>query len=235
MIMKCEYFFTDSQIAQIRDGAISILSEISVKIGRQELVDKLITKGFNTSGKFVRINKEIALKKIESQKDDGSMPEKRPLSTGLSAYPHTYENIDGSLSSITTESNATMERFITNAAKTIFPNISISCPGHPQELHPDLQFFRQIVISFIWCKGFYPMEPTSIKAAPYYFELCEAMGISVTSTPIYIASPLHVGRGEFGYSFRIFKQTKECSCKLNAVFRRKYAVKSRSCLCSDIS
>jgi len=182
--MRYEYVFTDSQIDQMRGGAVSILSEIGVKLGRRELVDKLAAQGFRTSGNFVRIDKKISLKKIESQKGGGTTPFKRPFSASISAYPHTYENIDGSLSKITTESNAAMGRFAANAAQTIFPNISVSCPGHPQDAPPDLQFLRHMANSFIWCKDFYPMEPASIKSAPYYFELCEAMGKPVSGVPI---------------------------------------------------
>ena len=190
--MNREYFFTDSQINQIRDGALAILSEIGVKLGRSELVDTLAAKGFRTSGNFVRIEKETALKKIESQKGEGNPPAKRPFSTSISAYSHTYENIDGSFSPITTESNAAMGRFVANTAKILFPNISVSCPGHPENISPDLQFFRQVVNSFIWCEDFYPMEATSIKTAPYYFELCEIMGKPVSGVPIYVASPLNI-------------------------------------------
>jgi len=197
--MRQEYFFTDSQINQIRDGAISILSEIGVKLGRRELVDKLAEKGFSTSGNFVRIDKKTALRKIESQKSGDTPPEKtgeKTLYAYSSHYANTYENIDGSFSEITAESNAAMGRFVANAAK-IFPNISISCPGHPQDTPPELQFFRHAVNSFIWCKDYHPMEATSLKSAPYYYELCEAMGKPVSGVPIYVASPLNISGESF--------------------------------------
>jgi trimethylamine:corrinoid methyltransferase-like protein len=197
--MKREYFFTDGQIEQIREGALSILSEIGVKLGRQELVSKLAAKGFRTSGSFVRIEKETARKKIESQKSNGTPPErsgKRTLRTYTSAYSHTYENIDGSLSKITTESHAEMTKFVAHAAP-VYENLGVSCPGPPPDVLPDLQFLRQAVNGFIWCKDFYPMEVTSLKTAPYYFELCEAMGKPVDGAPIYVASPLNISGESF--------------------------------------
>ena len=187
-----DYVFTDSQIEQIRDGALSILSEIGVKLGRQELIDKLAAIGFHVSGSFVHIDKKTALKKIQSQKGDCSPSVKQPFSTSLSAYPHTYENIDGSFCKITTESNAAMGNFAANAARMLFPNTNVSCPGHPQDVAPELQFFRHAVNSFVWCKDYHPMETTSIKSALYYFELCENMGKPITGAPIYVASPLNI-------------------------------------------
>ena len=190
--MKQEYFFTSSQIEQIRDGALDILAEIGVKFGRADSAGKLAAKGFRVSADFVRIDRQTALKKIESQAGDGTPPPKQPFSASLSAYPHTYENTDGSLSGITTESNAAMGRFVANAAQTLFPGTSIACPGHPQDTPPELQFFRHAVNSFIWCADFDPMEAVSLKSAPYYFELCEAMGKPVKGAPIYVASPLNI-------------------------------------------
>ena len=208
--MKREYFFTNAQIDQIREGALSILSEIGVKLGRQELVDTLTAKGFRTSGRFVRIEKDIALKKIESQKGNGMPPAKRPFSTYISAYSHTYENIDGSFSEITTESNAAMGRFVANVAQ-IYPNIGISCPGHPQDIPPELQFIRHVVNSFVWCKNFYPMEATSIKTAQYYYEICEAMGKPVTGAPIYVASPLNISGESFDIALKYSDRFKGVS------------------------
>jgi len=192
-----DYFFTNSQIDQIREGAISILAEIGVKL-RPELANKLKAKGFSIAGDFVRIERSQSLKKIESQKSTGSPPEKRRLSTYTSAYSHTYEKLNGGYDKITTQSNVKMAQFMVNLGKE-YPNLGIAPPGHPNDIHPDLQFFRHVVNGFVWCENFYPMEPTSLKVASHYFELCDVMGKPVTATPIYVSSPLSIS----GESFEI--------------------------------
>jgi len=192
-----DYFFTQNQIDEIREGAMSVLAEIGVKL-RPELVDKLKAKGFKAEGDFVRIEKALSRQKIDSQNSGSSPPEKRRLSTYTSAYSHTYETPEGNFEKITTQSNAKMGQFIANLASQ-FPNLGIAPPGHPQDVHGDLQFFRQAVNGFVWCENFHPMEPTSLKVAPYYFELCDAMGKPVTGLPIYVSSPLSIS----GESFEI--------------------------------
>ena len=197
--MRQEYFFTDSQINQIRDGAISILSEIGVKLGRRELVDKLAEKGFSTSGNFVRIDKKTALRKIESQKSGDTPPEKtgeKTLYAYSSHYANTYENIDGSFSEITAESNAAMGRFVANAAK-IWPNLGVACPGNPQDMRPELRFLRQKVNSLIWCENYWPFEFYSMKTTPYVMALGEAAGRPINGTAIYVGSPLNISGESF--------------------------------------
>jgi trimethylamine:corrinoid methyltransferase-like protein len=206
------YFFTQSQIDEIREGAISILSEIGVKL-RPELIEKLKAKGFKTdaSGAFIFIEKQMSRAKIESQKND-SIPstEKRRLTTYTSAYSHTYENLDGSFEKITTDSNIKMAQFMANLGKE-HTNLGVGPPGHPQDVHPELQFFRQAVNGFVWCENFWPMEPTSLKAAPYYFELCEAMGKPVSGLPIYVASPLNISGESLDISLAFAHKLKDVS------------------------
>jgi len=189
--MKQDYFFTDSQIQQIRDGALAILSEIGVKFGKQEYIDALNEKGFHSDGNFVRVEKQDALKKIESQKGS-SRPPVMPLVTYISSYSHTYEDVDGGFSQITNQSNVSMGHFAGNVA-AFYPALIPSCPGHPVDCHPNLQFLSHTVNSFIWCEDYNPMEPVSLSSAAYHFELCEIMGKSITNIPVYVASPLSVG------------------------------------------
>ena len=68
MNVKRDYFFTPGQIDAIREGALSILSEIGVKLGRGEWLDHLVKKGFKARGGYVLIEKPMALAKITSQK-----------------------------------------------------------------------------------------------------------------------------------------------------------------------
>jgi len=192
-------FFTDSQIDQIREGAIRILSEIGVKLGRQDLIARLKDKGFSVAGDFVRIEKAISRKKIEDRKVPPAPASKQRIKTYISPYSHTYETPCGSFEEITTEANVKMAQFVANTAK-IWPSLDISPPGHPVDLPPELQFFRQAVNGFIWCEGFTPLEPTSIKIAPYYFELRDVMGKPVTDLPIYVASPLNISGESFDIS-----------------------------------
>ena len=190
--------FTDSQIAQIREGSISILDNIGVKVPRKDLLEKLKQKGFRVNGEFVLIEKKQVLDKIEAFAGDVEPPEPvRPFITYTSAYSHTYEKIDGSgFESITNESNAAMGRFINNTSK-IWTGLQPNCPGHPTDVHPDLQFFRLAINSFTWCEGFHSMEPVSLKIAPYQFEACEVVGRPMNGLPIYVASPLTIAGESF--------------------------------------
>jgi len=193
-------FFSDSQIDQIREGAMDILAEIGVKLGRSELITQLKEKGFLVAGDFVRIDKTLSRKKIEERKEiTPTIQSKQQIKTYISPYSHIYETLSGTFEGITAESNAKMAQFAANVAK-IWPSLSISPPGHPRDLPPELQFFRQTINGYIWCEGFSPLEPTSIKVAPYYFELREAMGKPVTDLPIYVASPLNVSGESFDIS-----------------------------------
>ena len=186
-------FFTNSQIDQIREGAISILENIGVRVFRSDLLSSLKDKGFIVSNGFVRIERCRAVQHIERCSGSIQAPKPvRPYNTYTSAYSHTYEKTNGSgFEAITDESNAAMGRFI-NQVKRLWPGLGSSCPGHPTDVHPDLQFFRQAINSFIWCENFYSMEPVSAKIAPYQFEACEAMGRPITGLPIYVASPLNI-------------------------------------------
>jgi trimethylamine:corrinoid methyltransferase-like protein len=83
----------------------------------------------------------------------------------------------------------------------MWPGLGSNCPGHPTDVHPDLQFFRQAINSFIWCEDFYSMEPVSAKIAPYQFEACEAMGRPITGLPIYVASPLNIAGESLDIAF----------------------------------
>jgi hypothetical protein len=190
--------FSDSQIEQIREGALSILANIGVRISRQDLTDKLSKKGFHVANDYVRIDRMRTLQQIERYAGDIKLPEcQRPFNTYTSAYSHTYERHDGSgFDPITTESNAAMGRFVNHASK-IWPGLGTGCPGHPVDVHPELQFFRQSINSFIWCEDYWSMEPVSMKIAPYQFEACEAVGRPLKGLPIYIASPLNIAGESF--------------------------------------
>jgi len=208
--MKREYFFEERHLDQIREGAYAILDEIGVKLGRSELVEEMAAKGFRTNGMYVKIDKDIARRKLESQQIGDSPLIKEPIWTFISAYSNTYEKLDGTFEPITTESNAAMARFAVNAAE-IWPSlgkhspVGATAPGLPQDVAPELQFFRQAVNNFIWCKSYTPFEPVSLKTASYYFDLCEAMGKPKKDMPIYVASPLTVA----GESFDIALAFKE--------------------------
>ena len=204
--MKRDYFFEDGHIDQIREGAFKILEEIGVKLDRPKLIEIIAGKGFRTEGAFIKIDKETARKKIDSQRAERPKPKKEPLWTFISPYSHAYENIDGSFEAITSESNAAMARFAVNAGgiwKSLGERSPIGAtpPGHPREVAPELQFFRQAVNGFVWCKNFSPLEPVSVKTAPHYFGLCEAMGRPVTSMPIYVSSPLNVANESFDVAY----------------------------------
>jgi len=185
--------FTDSQIDQIREGAISILEQIGVKVARTDLLQKLESKGFRVDNGFVRIERTRAIKHIERFTGNIEMPQPvRPFKTFASAYSHTYEKIDQSgFDPVTVGLNIAMGQFLNHVTK-LWPGLSPNCPGHPVDVHPELQFFRHVINSFTWCEDYYSMEPVSIKVAPYQFEACEAMGRPMTGLPIYVASPLNI-------------------------------------------
>lgn len=195
--MAARNVFSSEQIEQIREGAISILSQIGVKLTRPDLVEKMRRKGYRTEGAFVQFDRPEILGKIESQKgEDVPQPRVRPFRTYASAYSHTYENRDGSYAPITNASNAAMGRFMQNTAQ-LWPGLGTNCPGHPVDTAPDLQFLRHAVNSFIWCKDFHSMEPVSVKIAPYQFELCAAFGKPMEGLPVYAASPLTIAGESF--------------------------------------
>ena len=134
-----KYFFTDSQIEQIREGAAAILNEIGVKVGRSELVEQLSLKGFRIDGNFVRIDKETSIKKIDSQKPEavsGPVSSRPRFSTWISSYSHTFETVDGEFEPITVESNLRMGEFVVNLGK-MRPGLVNSCPGHPTDIPPE--------------------------------------------------------------------------------------------------
>jgi len=186
-------FFSDSQIEQIREGALTILESIGVRVHRSDLVNRLDKLGFSTNGDYVRIDRIRALNQIERYLVNCSNSERiRPFNTYTSAYSHMYEKIDGSgFEPISNESNSAMGILVNNVSK-LWPGLYPSCPGHPTDVHPELQFFRQCINSFIWCETYYSMEPVSYKIAPYQFEACEAMGKPIKGLPIYVASPLNI-------------------------------------------
>lgn len=209
--MKTNYFFSDSQIEQIREGALSILDEIGVKISRPELIVQLAKKGFRVDGDFVKIDKETARKKMDSQKPGApseSIGKPRTLTTYISPYSHTFETIDGTFEPITTGSNLSMGEFAAKAAK-IWPSLGASCPGHPTDIPPDVQFLRHTVNSVLCCEGYYPMEPVSLKIADYHFAICEAMNRPVRSLPVYVASPLNISSGSFDIALKYYKKVDE--------------------------
>lgn len=185
--------FSDSQISQIREGAASILDNTGVRVPRKDLRERLKEKGFRINGEYVLIDKKRLFKQIECYSGDIEISERtRPFVTYASAYSHTYEKIEGGgFETITTESNAAMGRFVNNASK-IWTGLLPNCPGHPTDVHPDLQFFRHVINSFIWSENYHSMEPVSTKIAPYQFEACEAAGRPLTGLPIYVASPLTI-------------------------------------------
>lgn len=186
-------FFSDNQIDQIREGALSILENIGVRVHRSDLVNRLSRIGFSTCDDYVLIDRTRALKQIELYTASNSIPERiRPFNTYTSAYSHMYEKIDGSgFEPISDESNAAMGKLVNHASK-LWPGLSPTCPGHPVDVHPEMQFFRQVINSFIWCENFYSMEPVSLKIANYQFEACEVMGRPIKGLPIYVASPLNI-------------------------------------------
>lgn len=193
-------FFTSTQFEQIKEGALQILENIGVRLGRTELAGKLAAKGFKTNGSYIFIGRERALEQIKRLENEEHVPGKeRPFRTHISYYSNTYERIDGSgFDAITDEANAAMGRYVNHVAN-IWPGLACGCPGHPTDIEPDLQFLKQAVNSFEWCEDFYPMEPVSIKTAPYHFELCEVMGKPIKGLPIYVATPLMIA----GESFNI--------------------------------
>ena len=186
-------FFSDSQIEQIREGALSILESIGVRVHRSDLVSRLGKIGFSTNGDYVRIDRTRSLNQIKRYSIDYSGSDRiRPFNTYTSAYSHMYERIDGSgFEPISNESNSAMGILVNNVSK-LWPGLSPNCPGHPTDVHPELQFFRQCINSFTWCENYHSMEPVSYKIASYQFEACEAMGKPITGLPIYVASPLNI-------------------------------------------
>lgn len=186
-------FFSDSQIDQIREGAFSILENIGVRIHRSDLLKKLIGSGFHARGDFVLINQSKARSHIEKNTCEFSCPKRiRPFNTHISAYSHMYEKPDGSgYEPISTYANAAMGRFVNHISK-LWPGLSSICPGHPVDVLPELQFFRQCINSFVWCENFYSMEPVSSKIAQYHFEACEVMERPINGLPIYVSSPLNI-------------------------------------------
>jgi len=205
--IKADYIFTDSQIEQIREGALSILDEIGVGVGKPELVEELARMGFRTDGKYVKIDRAAARAKMEAQKAD--RPERpktrRVMVTWTSPYSHTYETIDGAFEPITTESNLKMGEFAANAAR-LWPGLILSCPGHPTDVPPEAQFLRHTVNSFLRADNFSPMEPVSLKTADYHFAVCEAMGRPVKELPVYVASPLNIAGESFEIALRYHRR-----------------------------
>jgi trimethylamine:corrinoid methyltransferase-like protein len=221
IFIKPENFFTESQMEQIRAGAVSILNEIGVKVGRPHLVERLARLGFRTHGNFVRVEPAMARAKMESQKPEGPAgPEgptepappaplpKHTLTTYTSAYSHMYENLDGTFAPITTAGNLAMGVFVANTAK-LWPNLGVACPGHPTDVPPDAQFLRQAVNGFLCREGFVPMEPVSLKTTDFYFALCETMGCPVRGLPIYVASPLNISGESFDIALEYHQRLKD--------------------------
>lgn len=191
-MMKIQQYFSQAQIEQIRDGAAEILSKIGVRVPRQDLRATLQKKGCVVKDEFVLFTPKQVYDKIDAQYFVASPPEKqRPLRTYASAYSNNYENLQGSYEAITNAGNVAMGQFVQKASK-IWKGLGPNCPGHPQDVHPELQFMRHAVNSYVWCENYSSMEPVSAKIASYHLDLNEAMGKPAEGLPVYMASPLTI-------------------------------------------
>ena len=212
--MKRDYFFSDSQIDQIRDGAVNILNEIGVRVGRSDVIESLIKLGFRTDGKFVKIDTADSRKKLEPPEPAQPEPDpadaehvkiKRTLMTRTSVYASTYENINGGFEPVTTQNNLLMGEFAQKVSK-LWPNFQPACPGKPTEIPAEIQFLRQAANSFLRCENFSSFELTSVKTADYHFAICDVMGRTVKGLPVYVASPLHIGGESFDIALYCHKR-----------------------------
>ena len=191
--------FTDSQIQQIHDGALSILEEIGIKVIRPDYIDKLKKLGFLTDGSWVRIPRKRAMQQMQSTWiERGESGESQPFAVGISAYSHMWETVEGTLVSQSCDDSIRLAQFVGNAS-VLWPMLNPTAPGHAIDLHPDMQFLHHVKTAFQWCKGARVMEAVSCNTAPYYYEMLDVMGQSTDSVPVYTVSPLTL----FGESFDI--------------------------------
>lgn len=191
-------YFTDKQVEQILEGAIRILQEIGVKLPNDDYAGRMRAKGFTTCNGRITFDRSRILAQMEHQKGEGWQPGRtRPFGAHTSAYSHSYERIDGSgFDAITDTANKKMAQFVNHVAKT-WTGLGPIAPGHPTDIPPELQFLKQAVNSFEWCENFHSMEPVSVIAAPYQFEVCEVMERPITGLPVYVASPLTIAGESF--------------------------------------
>lgn len=182
-------YFTNNDIDEIIDYSSRIVSEIGIKVLREDIAEILIKKGFRQKNNRILIEKNKFLEKLKSYPKPEYEPPKPFLTCSVSAYPHTYQNIEGAYEGITDESNIKMSQLVTMVQKD-YPFLYLCAPGHPSDIPPILQFYFQTVNTIKNCPDSEGAEPMNTKIAPYVFEAAEIAGRPRKSAAVYVVSPL---------------------------------------------
>lgn len=210
--------FSSSQLEQIQEGMLRILSEIGVRIHQDEIRQLARQKGFCLKGDRVIFDRSDVIFFVDAErKRNGNaygqaefIPSFEPLTMDVSPYPQSVHDLDTDEIVLFTS-----DRLI-EAVKMVDSLVDrgikwTSVPGCPTDVHPDLQPVKQYWIGATYSRyGRTPVDSKASRPMRYVMEMANALGNPINSLPIYVFTPLNLG----GESLNCVLEFKD---KLNAV------------------
>ncbi|HEY5582972.1 MAG TPA: trimethylamine methyltransferase family protein [Ruminiclostridium sp.] len=210
-------YFKAEDVEKILSGACDILSSIGVRVVNERALKKLEELGFEIKAGRVVINQKQTrsfLTDIRARLTRQEVPEiqkgKSTFDGMVSIYSYNYERPeDGQILPFDTSALTSMAQFVEKCSQRY--GFGTGVPGYPCDVPPALESLIKYKIAAENCHDGWPLEPTSMLAAKYMFEMAEIMEKPMRRLPVFIASPLCLG----GDSFDIVFEYKE---KLESVY-----------------
>jgi trimethylamine:corrinoid methyltransferase-like protein len=197
--LRREALIGSDQAARVHELAKQVLSEIGMEVRDPAYRARLVQAGLKESGE--RIFFEPAMVDVYVDEVRHRLAAERPaaprvddgrLTLSVSSYSLFVHDLEsGQVVPYTTERLVEMTKLIDSLADE---GVFGAPPGIPVDISPDLQPLAQYrIAAFHARQGATPVDPTSVKTAPYLFEMADVMGSPVTSLPVYIPTPLRLG------------------------------------------
>jgi trimethylamine:corrinoid methyltransferase-like protein len=197
-IVKRSAFFSIQQLECMEEAALRILDEIGIAVLDEEILEQLLSCGFQANGNRVTIEQSLVSDFLDAErKNNGDQfseepvpvkPSSHSLNVGVNQYSQWVHDIESD-EVIPFDTDRLIE------ATKLLDVLSLpGVPGCPVDVPPPLQPIVQYWVSATYSRnGRSRVDPKSMETLPYIMEMSEVLGNPLRSLPVYVFTPLSLG------------------------------------------
>jgi len=198
LLLQREELLGTDRAQRIHETALRILCQVGLAVLREDVRNRMADAGFPVRGERVHIEPRAVEEYLQDRRchlaqstpaadcNDGH------LRMTMNPYPHHVHDLDADdIVPYTTDKLIEMTKFVDTFAEE---GIYSAAPGYPLDVPPKLQPVIQYRVGAEYSRnGTAPVDPMTVFAARYVFEMAEALGQPIRTLPVYVFSPLRLG------------------------------------------